>query len=59
VSLKEIRLQNNTICGSIPDDIGELKKLEVLCLNDNEITGSVPSGLGSCTKLKLLQLQVT
>ena len=42
--------------GKIPEWIGNLSKLEDLCLSNNEHTGSIPESIGSLSKLNRLHL---
>ena len=47
----------NTITGKIPDSIGQLKKLQRLCLNGSLIGGQVPESLGELESLRELYLK--
>ncbi|CAN1172924.1 Protein MALE DISCOVERER 2 [Linum perenne] len=49
-------LRNNSFTGIIPEDIGELVKLEVLDLGFNNFSGSLPTNLGSNRSLTILLL---
>ena len=39
----ELLLEDNNLSGTIHQDIGKLKRLEVLYMNDNSLTGTVPA----------------
>ena len=47
-------LQNNSIWGSIPAELGSLTSLTDCWLYGNLLNGSIPSALGSLTKLATL-----
>ena len=47
----ELRLPNNYLRGTIPDEIGTLTKLRVLDLSKNALSGSFPVLLASLTEL--------
>ncbi|CAL5022968.1 unnamed protein product [Urochloa decumbens] len=49
-------LQNNTISGVIPPEIGKLTNLDALDLSSNEFVGDIPSSLGQLTRLNYLRL---
>ena len=52
-SLKRIDLSQNYICGSLPEDLGNL---EVLQLENNKFTGTIPVGWTKSTDLRILRL---
>ncbi len=53
----ELLLEDNNLSGTIHQDIGELKRLEVLYMNDNSLTGTVPAEkLETLSSLKELAL---
>ncbi|KAI9096292.1 hypothetical protein K1719_026011 [Acacia pycnantha] len=54
--LKHLLLDNNSLSGSIPDTIGLVKTLEVICYDHNHMTGEVPSSIGNLKKLTKLYL---
>uniref|UniRef100_A0A6N2LKF7 Protein kinase domain-containing protein n=1 Tax=Salix viminalis TaxID=40686 RepID=A0A6N2LKF7_SALVM len=49
-------LQNNSLSGTIPSQIGNLSKIIELNLCHNEFTGSIPSEIGFLKSLNLLKL---
>ena len=49
-------LQNNSLSGSIPSELGNLTELTTLRLYNNSLTGSIPSELGNLTELTTLYL---
>ncbi len=49
-------LNNNSLDGSIPPEIGELINLSQLYLNSNSLEGSIPSELGQLSGLAFLYL---
>ncbi|KAL7590816.1 hypothetical protein Lser_V15G35422 [Lactuca serriola] len=55
-SLTELKLRNNRISGSIPNDIGELASLTQLDLSFNNLSGEIPRGLFSLRRMSLLFL---
>ena len=54
-NLREIRANDNQL-QQLPENIGELSKLQVLCLNDNQLALPLPQGLLKCTALHTLWL---
>ena len=46
-----LRLQSNSLIGSIPAELGNLTNLTSLLLDNNTLTGSIPASLGNLTKL--------
>ncbi|KAK3042126.1 hypothetical protein RJ639_001828 [Escallonia herrerae] len=54
--MKSIILRNNSFCGIIPEEIGELEELEVLDLGCNNFSGPLPSDLGNNLSLSILLL---
>ena len=52
----ELVLQNKTLSGTIPGQLGDLTGLEVMVLSRNELTGEIPAELGSLTNLQVLEL---
>jgi LRR receptor-like serine/threonine-protein kinase FLS2 len=55
-SLQELHMDNCSIKGSIPRDIGNLSNLISLELQNNELIGPIPSTLGRLHKLQGLRL---
>jgi hypothetical protein len=47
-------LRNNSFSGIIPEEIGELKELEVLDLGYNNFSGTLSAELGSNLSLTIL-----
>lgn len=47
-------LRNNSFNGKIPEEIGELKELEVLDLGYNNFSGLIPPQLGTSLSLTIL-----
>ncbi|KAL8140133.1 hypothetical protein V2J09_006154 [Rumex salicifolius] len=54
--LVKISMSNNSISGTIPDNVGSFKKLEYLDVSNNLFFSSLPSGIGSLTSLKNISL---
>ncbi len=54
-NVKELRLPDNNLVGTIPFDLGELIGLEVLDISNNKITG-LPSEIETCTALTQLNV---
>ena len=56
-SLKYIALQNNSLTGSLPEDIcHHLSNLKELYLNLNKFFGQIPSSIDECRSLQILRL---
>ena len=51
-SVSRIVLDDNSLSGSIPAELGNLTNLTSLYLNVNSLTGSIPSELGNLTNLR-------
>ena len=49
-------LQNNSISGTIPHEIGKLTSLFVISLAENNLTGLIPFYIGNLTNLSILYL---
>lgn len=54
-----IDLTGNGLQGTIPKEIGDLKKLRYLLLSHNQLTGSIPKEIGNLTALVDLRLYAT
>jgi len=52
----ELNLQNSSLSGSIPPEIGNLTNLTYLSLRYNQLTGSIPPEIGNLTNLTDLVL---
>ena len=55
-TILELQLQNNSLNGTIPESIGNLKDLTILYLYHNHLTGGIPKTIFSLTKLQHLAL---
>ncbi|KAJ0111990.1 hypothetical protein Patl1_01694 [Pistacia atlantica] len=55
-SLQLLDLSDNMLSNEIPDEISELKNLQLLNLMCNQLSGQVPAGLGGLTQLEVLEL---
>jgi Leucine-rich repeat (LRR) protein len=51
-----LRLNDNQLTGSIPQEIGNLTGLTTLWLSNNQLTGSIPPEIGNLTNLTYLNL---
>lgn len=51
-----LQLCYNQLSGSIPTQLGSLKKLTVLALQSNQLTGAIPASLGDLEMLMMLDL---
>lgn len=51
-----LQLCYNNLTGSIPREIGSLKKLSVLALQSNKLSGAIPASLGDLNALERLDL---
>ena len=54
--LTELDLNEESLDGSIPAELGDLSGLEVLDLSGNDLDGSIPSELGDLSSLEVLDL---
>ncbi len=52
----ELSLNNNSLSGTIPSELGSLSNLQELSLNRNSLSGTIPSELGSLSNLQELSL---
>ncbi|XP_059452553.1 MDIS1-interacting receptor like kinase 2-like [Corylus avellana] len=55
-NLVHLHLENNSLNGSVPGEIGNLKKMVHLILESNNFSGSIPTRLTSCSSLEHLIL---
>ena len=58
-NVTELNLYANNLIGSIPPELGNLIKLQVLSLGMNQLTGFIPPELGNLTSLQVLFLDDT
>jgi Leucine-rich repeat (LRR) protein len=56
-NLVTLDLGGNQFHGQIPNNIGQLKRLEEFHLNNNNMTGELPSALSNCTNLVTIDLK--
>ncbi|GJZ99714.1 receptor kinase-like protein Xa21 [Tanacetum coccineum] len=52
-----LNLSENNLFGSLPTEVGDLKKLNYLDLSSNNLSGNIPSSLGGCISLLTLSLK--
>ena len=55
-SLTSLSLYANNLSGSIPTEVGSLRKLKNLNLSDNLLVGGIPESIGNLTLLESLSL---
>jgi Leucine-rich repeat (LRR) protein len=55
-TLNHLSIRNNRLTGALPEEIGDLTKLEFLSFEKNVLTGSLPSTMGALTALTELAL---
>ncbi|XP_010426204.1 PREDICTED: probable LRR receptor-like serine/threonine-protein kinase At3g47570 isoform X2 [Camelina sativa] len=48
---------DNSLIGSLPEDIGQLQNLGALSLGNNKLSGKLPQSLGKCLTLENLNLE--
>ena len=51
-----LELTNNGLLGTLPEELGNLVKINVLRLSNNQLTGPIPESLGNLTHLEGLVL---
>ncbi|KAJ7548643.1 hypothetical protein O6H91_07G020900 [Diphasiastrum complanatum] len=52
----QVKLQNNSISGSIPVELGNLQQLSSLDLSNNNFSGEIPSSLGNLSHIQTMLL---
>ena len=55
-NVKELKMENNNLRGSMPTEIGLLSSLEGLFFLRNKIQGTIPSEIGQLSKLSFLKV---
>eukprot|EP00978_Attheya_sp_CCMP212_P031039 scaffold116001_cov53-Attheya_sp.AAC.1 len=55
-SLLKLIVDRNSLTGTIPTEVGEFTKLNVLKLHDNNLTGDIPSELNELDELEVCEL---
>ena len=55
-NVTQLELNNNSLNGTIPSDIGDLTSLTILRLHANSLSGSIPTEIGNLTSLTDLRL---
>jgi hypothetical protein len=55
-SVREIKLSNVGLSGTLPEQIGAMESLETLDLSNNELTGPIPVSYGSMTSMRRMDL---
>ncbi|KAG6401265.1 hypothetical protein SASPL_138116 [Salvia splendens] len=53
---RSLKLGNNSLCGRIPTEIGQMKFLQRLVLRNNKLRGSIPEQLSNLTNLEKLDM---
>ncbi|GMY17872.1 leucine-rich repeat receptor-like serine/threonine-protein kinase BAM3 [Fagus crenata] len=56
-NLVYLELENNTLTGSVPPDLGSCKNLSLLSLSGNQLSGTLPGKLGDLGQLQVMKLQ--
>ena len=56
--LKQMRLTQNNLVGTIPEELGNLQYLQELEIHNNQLSGNIPPELGNMTALKKMNLSV-
>ena len=54
----ELTIREKNLRGKIPDEIGELVKLEKLDLRNNHLNGKIPESIGKLKELKFIDLSL-
>ncbi|KAK4712868.1 hypothetical protein R3W88_018775 [Solanum pinnatisectum] len=55
-SLETLELKFNELTGTLPDALGNLRKLKNLQLRDNSLTGTIPESIGNLSSLETFYL---
>ncbi|XP_059453213.1 LRR receptor-like serine/threonine-protein kinase GSO1 [Corylus avellana] len=55
--LMYLELENNSLTGSVPPDLGSCRKLLLLNLAGNKLDGALPGQLGGLSQLQVMELQ--
>ncbi|XP_061353238.1 receptor kinase-like protein Xa21, partial [Gastrolobium bilobum] len=56
-SLELVNLSHNSLSGSLPDEVGQLKNINVLDVSENQLYGNIPGTIRDCSSLEYLYLQ--
>jgi len=56
-TVEQIRLGENNLTGTLPDEIGDLANLKVLELRTNLISGTIPATIGNLIQLSTLSIR--
>lgn len=56
-TLTYLELENNSLTGSIPSELGSCQKLALLNLAQNKLSGVLPEQLGNLSHLQVMKLQ--
>ncbi|HAV53973.1 MAG TPA: hypothetical protein DCX41_03450 [Aequorivita sp.] len=51
-----MHLSSNQLSGTVPESLGELRKIEIFNVFDNDLYGTLPQGLASCPNLTELMV---
>ncbi|KAH7430228.1 hypothetical protein KP509_09G089200 [Ceratopteris richardii] len=54
--MTELKLENNTLIGGIPESLSRVTTLKYLVLFSNRLTGAIPESITNCTALLSMQL---
>jgi len=56
MSLKVLELKSNLLTGSIPAEVGNVKKLTLLTLSHNQLKGNVPTEFAMLSNIELIHI---